>query len=528
MSKLSIIIPSYNEPYLGKTVRDLLNKVKGNIEIFVNLDGDMPEKLVKDKCVKYFHNQVPIGMRGGINLGLKHAKGKYIMKVDAHCLFASGFDEVIKRDCKENWLMIPRRYSLNANGWKRSLDQPVKDYHYFAYPNKATGFGMPCYAWPEVTKKKMNDPNYDIDDTMAFQGSCWFAHRDYFMDKVGFLDDRPETYSTFAGDQLEIGLKYWLTDGQIKVNKKTWYAHLFKNSNYYRKMNQDRHVKTSRATWTSHRWAAKHWINNEEPKMPHTFQWLVEKFWPVPTWPENRNLWHINHPQTQAKSALKKPDPQTKTQNTKPNLRINTEALSKVGEKETPLCELAYKYGTDKCPRIKHGYTPHYYSLFKDIRNSVKMIFEMGIGYYKGIEKADLTYDPGLKRWYQRGASLKMWRDFFPNAQVVGADVQPATLFKEKRIKTYLCDQTNEKQVRDLLKIIGKKIDIFIDDGSHNKDHQVLLAETALPFLKKDVIYIIEDVTYPEYISQQLTKYDCEVVDGGKRWRDDHLVIVKK
>ncbi len=196
--------------------------------------------------------------------------------------------------------------------------------------------------------------------------------------------------------------------------------------------------------------------------------------------------------------------------------------------KQTPLCKLAYKYGTDKCPRIKHNYTPYYYHKFKKLRNSVKMFFEMGIGYYENIQNVDKKYDPRLKRWYQKGASLKMWRDFFPKTQIVGADFRRQTLFKDERIDTYLCDERDPKQVKNLLKKIGKKIDVFIDDGSHNRDLQVLLAKTALPHLRKDVIYIIEDVSSPKYITNKLRNYNCEVIECGKRWRDDHLVVVKQ
>jgi len=32
-------------------------------------------------------------------------------------------------------------------------------------------------------------------------------------------------------------------------------------------------------------------MNNEEPGMTHKMEWLVEKFWPVPTWPEDRSKW---------------------------------------------------------------------------------------------------------------------------------------------------------------------------------------------------------------------------------------------
>jgi hypothetical protein len=477
MSKLSIIIPSFNEPYLGKTVRDLLNKAKGNIEIFVNVDGDMPKKLVKDKRVTYTHHQEPIGMRGGTNLALKKTKSKFIMKTDAHCVFAKGFDEVLKRDCKENWLMIPRRYSLNQVEWDRSLKSPVKDYHYYTYPNKKTGFGMPCPVWPQMTRKKMNDPKYDIDDTMAFQGSCWFAHRDYFMKRVGFLDDGPDKYTPYSGEQLETGLKYWLTDGEVKVNKKTWYAHLLKTGNYYKAWKLSRKVKTSRLTWKGHRWAAKHWLNNEEPGMKHKFQWLVEKFWPVPNWPENRKLWKFS---------------------------------TKEDVTETPLCKLAYKYGTDKCPKLRrHEYTPYYYKLFKNKRNSINKVLEMGIG-------------------LKNGASLKMWRDFFPNALIYGADNNPLAIVQGKRIKSYLCDLTKEEDIKQLVKKVGSDVDIFVDDGNHIRNHQVYLARTILPLLKDDVIYIIEDIFYPDYIKTHLRNYKCEVIEFNKKRRADRLIVVKK
>jgi len=97
-----------------------------------------------------------------------------------------------------------------------------------------------------------------------------------------------------------------------------------------------------------------------------------------------------------------------------------------------------------------------------------------------------------------------------------------------KRIRTYLCDERGPNQVRDMLKNIRMKIDIFIDDASHNGAHQVLLAKTALPLLRKDVVYIIEDVKHPEHVSEHLDKYDCEVIECSKRWRDDKLVVVKK
>jgi len=292
---LSIIIPSYNEPYLKNTLESIIKNAQGKIEIIINVDDGMPIKLgkIRPKVIINYPTS-PIGMRGGINYGLAKAKGKYIMKCDAHCVFGPGFDKMITKNMEDDWLVIPRRYSLWADGWKKDDRFPPKDYHYLCYPVKTRFYGTAMFPveWKQRTKERAG---IEIDDTMIMQGSCYVANRKYFMNKVGFLDLRDTTYSPFGGEQMEVGLKYWLGGGSIKVNKLTWYAHLFKNSRYYKEVggvNSWKHKVNikSKGSWE---WATKHWLSGKEPNMIHKFPWLVEKFWPVPTWPEDRKLWKL-------------------------------------------------------------------------------------------------------------------------------------------------------------------------------------------------------------------------------------------
>jgi hypothetical protein len=70
---------------------------------------------------------------------------------------------------------------------------------------------------------------------MLLQGSCWIAKKDYFMKHIYPLDDSEDTYGPWCGDHVEIGLKYWLGEGEIKVNKNIWYAHLSKTRPQYSK-----------------------------------------------------------------------------------------------------------------------------------------------------------------------------------------------------------------------------------------------------------------------------------------------------
>lgn len=290
---LSIIIPAYKEPYLQKTIESLLENSHDEIEIIAVLDGYEPNTPLKsDSRVKVIRLEKNLGMRGAINAGLAAAQGDFIMKCDAHCVFGPGFDKIMTQNCSESWLMIPRRYSLDDVNWQRNEARPVRDYHFLSFPQPTKDYGISLsnQDWIERTSER-SDPKYDIDDTMTFQGSCWLANKKYFMKQVGFLDNRSETYGPWADDIQEIGLKYWLGGGENKVIKKTWYAHLSKRSHHYKTGLFSRQYKISPDAISGHTWSAKHWINNKEPGMIHPFSWLVEKFWPVPSWPEDRNLW---------------------------------------------------------------------------------------------------------------------------------------------------------------------------------------------------------------------------------------------
>ena len=190
---------------------------------------------------------------------------------------------------------------------------------------------------------------------------------------------------------------------------------------------------------------------------------------------------------------------------------------------QTELCKLAWKYGSDKCPRIKHHYTPFYYDLFNPIRDKVKKVFEIGVGY-----KEDMLHVPDH---YLTGASLYMWRDFFPNATIYGADIKPFALIQEDRIESYYADQSKDKDLQRVIDIIGTDLDIVIDDGSHVEVDQLSTARYLLPLLKKGCIYVIEDTSTARQQSRILgRKYTAKAISFPKtegKIRDDNLVVIK-
>ena len=105
---VSVVIPSYKDPLLHKTIDSLLENAEGNIEIIPVLDGYWPDKQIKNNDrVKVVHLGKNSGMREAINAGVRVASGEYIMRTDEHCMFGKGYDRILTADIEDNWIVTP-------------------------------------------------------------------------------------------------------------------------------------------------------------------------------------------------------------------------------------------------------------------------------------------------------------------------------------------------------------------------------------------------------------------------------------
>lgn len=134
------------------------------------------------------------------------------------------------------------------------------------------------------------------------------------------------------------------------------------------------------------------------------------------------------------------------------------------------LDELALKYGTDKASAI-HNYTRYYEKYFEPLRDKPLRILEIGIA---------------------TGASLRMWREYFPNAEIIGLDKDEAYMTKEG-VTTIKGNQGNKKHLKQVVELFAP-FDIIIDDGGHINKPMRLSFETLFPSLKSGGIYVAEDL----------------------------------
>jgi glycosyltransferase involved in cell wall biosynthesis len=269
---VSVIIPSRNEKYLDVTVRDLLVKADGPIEIIVILEGQPFPELIPG--VRYIFHQKPVGMKYSINEGVAQSTGKYIMKIDGHCIVAPGFDTQLKKDHQPNWIQIPRRYKLIESEWRPNFEEFI-DYEYWIFPPKYPTLSLHGFKWRERATERKETL---IDDTLTFQGSFWFMTREWW-DKCKFMTD--EGYNQLhAQEAAYLGTTTWLAGGRVVVNKNTWYCHLHSKRGYAID-NKNRNE--------CYRYSYQHWVENNK----EGFIKLIEQFWPLPDWPQNwqAKLW---------------------------------------------------------------------------------------------------------------------------------------------------------------------------------------------------------------------------------------------
>lgn len=239
---LTVIVPTKTEKFLFQTTLEVINKAKGDVECIVVLDGyTLPEEeIIKDPRVRYIHREYTdqLTKRQCINEAVEVAKYEHIMALDAHCMLGEGYDEILKRDCQENWVVIPRRERLDAEGWKiyrgdNNELNPI-DYEYYMWQWVKKGIqgdrsgGLHGWKWDERTIARKD---IMIDDTLAFQGSCWFLHKAWFK-KIGLM--QIEGYTGWGQESEEITLKTRLNGGKVMTDKNTWYAHLYKGKKYGR------------------------------------------------------------------------------------------------------------------------------------------------------------------------------------------------------------------------------------------------------------------------------------------------------
>ena len=300
---VSVIIPARNEEFLQNTIDNVLANIEADTEIIAILDGYWPnEGIPIHPRVTIVHHEESIGQRASVNEAAKLSVAKYIMKLDAHCSVDKGFDRKLMEDCEYDWTVIPRMYNLWAFDWK-CFKCGKRIYQAEGKPSKCEDCGTTNKFRKRIVWKAKRNPTSDFmrfDKNMKFQywrdyknrpeaegdicdlmssiGACFFMHRERFWD-LGGMDEAHGSWGQFG---TEVACKSWLSGGRHVVNKKTWFAHMFRTNSA---IGFGFPYKISgKQVGRARKHSQDLWLNDKWDKAVHKLQWLIDKFAPIPDW----------------------------------------------------------------------------------------------------------------------------------------------------------------------------------------------------------------------------------------------------
>ena len=94
-----------------------------------------------------------------------------------------------------------------------------------------------------------------------------------------------------------------------------------------------------------------------------------------------------------------------------------------------------------------------------------------------------------------QGGSLQMWKSYFgEKAKIFGIDINPRCKeLEENNIKIFTGSQSDRKFLNEIKSSIPP-IDIFIDDGGHTMQQQIISFEELFEMVKDGGIYVCEDL----------------------------------
>jgi glycosyltransferase involved in cell wall biosynthesis len=298
---LSVLIPARNEMFLGRTIQDVLKRSTANTEVIAVLDGcgvdDQVVPIPEDSKVQLIHYPESIGQRAATNQAAKLSHAKYVMKLDAHCSVDKGFDTKLMDDMEPDWTVIPSMYNLHGFDWecKSCLNRTYQG----PRPEKCDNcegreFEIEVVWKPRrkrYTKywrfntemkfaywgayKHRPESKGRIVDVMSSIGACFFMERERFWEIEG-LDEKHGSWGQFG---TEIACKSWLSGGRHVVNKRTWFAHMFRTQDGFKFPYNLSSKQVNRAR----RYSNDLWKNNKWHLQKRQLSWLIDKFDP-PGW----------------------------------------------------------------------------------------------------------------------------------------------------------------------------------------------------------------------------------------------------
>jgi hypothetical protein len=131
--------------------------------------------------------------------------------------------------------------------------------------------------------------------------------------------------------------------------------------------------------------------------------------------------------------------------------------------------------------------------------NSLKKQHDYANFFQENLEKLRNNKLDVLEIGTAKGDGLASFYFYFPYSNFIGVDNNPYRIrYKSKRIRSIFVDISSKKILQNLTNHLNQKFDLIIDDCSHRLIDQILCFSENFKNLKKNGIYIVEDLNFPE------------------------------
>lgn len=151
------------------------------------------------------------------------------------------------------------------------------------------------------------------------------------------------------------------------------------------------------------------------------------------------------------------------------------------------LKELFDRHGSDKASN--HNYHLLYAWIIANLENEALHVMEIGLG----TNNTDIPSNMG--EFGRPGASLRAWRDYSKQCEVIGLDIDGRVLFTEERIRTYQLDQTDNYSWEMLSSSVeSNSVNLLIDDGLHSPEANLKSLIHGPRYISKGGFLVIEDI----------------------------------
>jgi hypothetical protein len=147
-------------------------------------------------------------------------------------------------------------------------------------------------------------------------------------------------------------------------------------------------------------------------------------------------------------------------------------------------------YGSDK---RRHGYHETYAAVIALLARTSSQLTVMEIG----LGTNDPTRMSTMGRYGSPGASLRAFRDYLPEAKILGGDIDRKILFEEERISTGFVDQLDATSFGRLFDAVrATDVDLLIDDGLHSTEANLNTLGVGLSRVRPGGFIVIEDIPH--------------------------------